>query len=181
MIVLKTELPIQSVLNNTEKKYDFIDSYIGAVLDLNNNINAKKVCKAFFTSSPAWVDKLFTFRNKIVSVFGLKIAKESGDKKKQLDNFNCEAGEQLGLFKVFSSAENEVIIGEDDKHLNFRVSLFIENHPIEKNKKNITITTSAEFNNWFGRLYFLPVKPFHKIIVPTMLKAIIKELEATNA
>lgn len=177
MTITKTTLPKLSTLNIENKKYDFIDSFEGELTDKNNSINSQKVGRAFFTSSPKWVDKLFAFRNKIVSIFGLKTSGDITDRQKQLDNFKCETGEQLGLFKVFSRTENEVVIGEDDKHLNFRVSLFIENHKTELNKKNIIISTTAEFNNWFGRLYFLPVKPFHKLIVPTMLKGIIKELE----
>jgi len=43
--------------------------------------------------------------------------------------------------------------------------------------KNLIISTTVKYNNWFGKIYFLPVKPFHKRIVPTMLKGIIKEIE----
>jgi hypothetical protein len=48
----------------------------------------------------------------------------------------------MGLFKVFSRTGHEVVIGEDDKHLNFSVSLFLENHKTETNKKNLTISTT---------------------------------------
>ena len=75
------------------------------------------------------------------------------------------------MFQVFDKNENELILGEDDKHLNFRISLFIDHQ-----SKEIIITTTVIYNNWFGKLYFLPVKPFHRFIVPSMLKAIIKEL-----
>ncbi len=81
---------------------------------------------------------------------------------------------------MFARTENEVILGEDDKHLNFRVSLFLEQQQNNPQKKDLTISTTVEFNNWFGRLYFIPVRPFHKLIVPTMLKGIIKELEKRN-
>jgi hypothetical protein len=61
--------------------------------------------------------------------------------------------------------------------LDFRISLFLE--PIEGDvfKKIITISTTVIFHNKFGKIYFLPVKPFHKRIVPVMLKGIIKHLE----
>ena len=47
----------------------------------------------------------------------------------------------------------------------------------KKGSKNLTISTTVEYNNWFGKLYFFPVRPFHKLIVPAMLKGIIKKLE----
>lgn len=176
MTVNNMELPEQSILIKDEKRYDYIDSYQIEFVD-KKNISPTEIGKAFFLSGPKWVEKLFSLRNKIVGLFGLKTSENTTDRKKQLDDFKCEPGEQLGLFKVFSKTNNEVVLGEDDRHLNFRVSLLLGQLLNETEKKTLTITTTVHFNNWFGRLYFLPVKPFHKLIVPTMLKGIIKELE----
>ncbi|MDD4992804.1 MAG: DUF2867 domain-containing protein [Paludibacter sp.] len=132
--------------------------------------------KAFFSSGPRWIDKLFILRNKIVAAFGLKTSENETSRQNQVDNFNCEPGEHLGLFTVFNKTENEVILGANDKHLNFRVSLFLDNTKSGTEQRNLTISTTVEFNNWFGRLYFLPVRTFHRLIVPTILKGIILKL-----
>jgi len=171
------ELPDKSILKKDGKHYDYIDSYQSKFVDKNNTISPTEIGKAFFSSGPKWVEKLFLLRNKIVGLFGLKTSGNITDRQKQLDNFKCEPGEQLGLFKVYAKTNNEVVLGEDDKHLNFRVSLLLDQLFNETDNKTLTITTTVEFNNKFGRLYFLPVRPFHKLIVPKMLKAIIKELE----
>ena len=176
MKIYKTEFPRNSILNKGHEKYDYFDCYKGSLNDEENKINSTDVAKALFISTPKWVGILFILRNSIVTVFGLKTSEKTNDRKQQLDNFNFEPNERLGLFKVFSKSDNEVILGEDDKHLNFRISLLIENLNTENLIKEITITTTVEFNNWLGKLYFLPVRLFHKIIVPRMLKAIIKEL-----
>lgn len=180
MRIVKTTLPNNSILNASHKEYGYVDSFQGELNDSDNKFNSADIGKAFFSSGPKWVGKLFTLRNKIVSIFGLKTSGDISNREKQLENFNCEPGEKLGLFKVFAKTENEIVIGEDDKHLNFRVSLFLEQKTKESTKKDLTISTLVEFNNWFGHLYFLPVRPFHKLIVPTMLKGIIKELEKQN-
>jgi hypothetical protein len=177
MKIVQSVLPTESILLLENKKYDFVDSFAGKIIDGDSSVTIQQVGKAFFTSSPTWVDKLFTLRNKIVSIFGLKTSGKITNRKTQLDHFKCEVGEQLGLFKVFSCTKNEVIIGEDDKHLNFRVSLYIEDDNTSATLKNLVISTTVEFNNWFGKLYFLPVRPFHKLIVPVMLKGIIKALK----
>lgn len=177
MIVKKTKLPNNSILKKNIKKYDYIDSYQGELIDNEKNVSSTEIGKAFFTSVPKWAEKLFKVRNKIAKLFGLKTAGDITDRQNLLNNFNCEPGEQLGLFKVFDKTNNEVVLGEDDKHLNFRVSLFLDQQKNDISKKTLTITTTVEFNNLFGRLYFLPVRPFHKLIVPTMLKGIIKQLE----
>ncbi len=51
---------------------------------------------------------------------------------------------------------------------------------LRNNLKKLTISTTAKFNNWFGKLYLLPVKPFHKLIVPIMLRRMIKKIETRN-
>ena len=180
MRIIRTKLPNNSILNVLHKEYDYVDSFQGVLTDIENTFTSTDIGKAFFSSGPQWVGKLLTLRNKIVSIFGLKTSGDNSNRQNQFEYFRCEPGEQLGLFKVLSKTENEVILGEDDKHLNFRVSLFLERQLNETTNKNLTVSTTVKFNNWFGRLYFLSVRPFHKLIVPTMLKGIIKELEKRN-
>jgi hypothetical protein len=180
MTITKTEIPKNSLLKTNNMTYDYTDSFQGNFDDKFQNIGIIEVGKSFFLSGPKWVDKLFGFRNKLVRLFGLKTSGKVTDRQKMLDNFKGEKGEQIGLFKVFDKTDNEIILGEDDKHLNFRVSLFIKKQNETKTDKKLIISTTVKFNNWFGRLYFLPVRPFHKLIVPTMLKGILKDIEQQN-
>ncbi|HMS66889.1 MAG TPA: DUF2867 domain-containing protein [Saprospiraceae bacterium] len=177
MKIQTSNLPITSLLQTTFKNWDYVDSFQGEFSDVENKIHVIDAAKAFFSSGPKWVGKLFDLRNKIVSVFGLKTAGDQKDRKSQLENFKWQIGEQLGLFKVYDANDHEIVMGEDDKHLNFRVSMFLNEKPSDPTKKQLTISTVVQFNNWFGKLYFLPVRPFHKIIVPVMLRGIIKQLE----
>lgn len=176
-MVTTSKIPNNSILKSSENSFDYIDSYQKSFKDETDKIDSTKIGKMFFTSGPKWIDGLFTIRNKIVGLLGLKTSDNRTDRQKQLDNFKCEKGEQLGLFKVFDKTDNEVVLGEDDGHLNFRVSLLLDKLEDKNEKKNLTITTTVKFNNSFGRLYFLPVRPFHKLIVPTMLKGIIQQIE----
>lgn len=180
MTITKTELPENSLLKTNSMTYDYVDSFQGQFNDKFQKIGTTEIGKSFFSSGPKWIDRLFAFRNKLVGLFGLKTSGNITDRQKMIDNFKCEKGEQIGLFKVFDKTTNEIILGEDDKHLNFRVSLFIDQQNENKTGKILTISTTVKFNNWFGRLYFLPVRPFHKLIVPTMLKGIINNIEKQN-
>ncbi|GGC83273.1 hypothetical protein GCM10011508_08260 [Flavobacterium lutivivi] len=175
MRVVKVNFPEKSILSN--EQFDYFDCYQGKLIN-TENISVVDVCKSFFSTAPNWVDKLFYLRNRVVSLFGLKVPKSEKDKTAILAEFKGEEGEQLGLFKVLERRENEIVLGENDKHLNFKVSILLDK--LETNSKSITISTIVVFNNWFGKLYFLPVKPFHKLIVPIMLKSILKDLEKNN-
>ncbi|WP_044207879.1 DUF2867 domain-containing protein [Flammeovirga sp. OC4] len=175
MNITKTLLPKQSLLHQTD--FEYADSFQGTINDQKGQLSTKDIGKAFFNSAPKWTEHLFTLRNKLVAVFGLKTSGKMQGKAAQLENFRCEPNEQIGLFKVYHRNENEVILGEDDRHLNFRVSLYFAPSIEHESLRNLTISTTVYFNNFLGKLYFLPVKPFHQLIVPAMLKGIIRNLE----
>lgn len=177
MAINKSGLPGKSILKIGGNSFDYIDSFRGEFIDNNQNIGLADIARTFLTSSPKWVGVLFSFRNKVVGLFGLKPSGKHADRQKQLENLNWEPGTQVGLFKVFNKTNNEVVLGENDKHLDFRVSLFIDKQSNSILKKTLTISTTVIFNNRVGRLYFFLVRPFHKLIVPSMLRGTIKELE----
>lgn len=177
-MITKVALPKNSILNTGSVHYDYTDSFQGEFKDPFQNIGTTEIGKSFFKSGPKWIATLFALRNRLVRLFGLKTGANVDDSEKMLSDAAFEEGEQIGLFKVFRKTANEIIVGEDDKHLNFRVSLFIEAQ--DKTSKKLTVSTTVKFHNWLGRLYFLPVKPFHKIIVPTMLRGMIKNIETKS-
>lgn len=171
----KVTLPADSVLS--DYKYDYADSYQGTPAH-GVHLDPITAGKAFFSSSPGWIDSLFSLRNKLAALFGLKTGGETKNRRQLLAEFQGKVGERLGLFEVFDATDSEMILGEDDKHLNFRVSIYID--ATSDSKKTLTISTVVVFHNWFGRLYFLPVKPFHKFIVKAMLKSMITIIEARS-
>jgi hypothetical protein len=179
MTIIKTTLPVTSLLNQTGRRYDYADSFQGIIPDKENKLQPAGICKAFFLSTPKWIKKLLGLRNVIVGMFGLKTS-GNVDPKQMLENFKCDQGDRIGLFKVFEKTDNEVILGEDDKHLNFRISFFLDKFRENENEKQLTISTIVVFKNLFGRLYFLLIKPLHKFIVPAMLKSIIQSTVTTG-
>lgn len=163
---MKSSLPAASLLAGVPHNY--LDSY--AVTLNSNSIAIETIGKAFFSASPVWVDKLLELRNRMVSFIGLKVP-GAGTKEEVLRNFKCEVGESVALFHVLARTENEVILGEDDKHLDFRVSLFLD-----RQNCLLTVSTLVKIHNNLGRLYMFVIKPFHKIIVPAIAKGISNEV-----
>lgn len=176
MKIKKIEFPAKSILSQGKEKFDYVDSFAGGLVGNGQNFDMTQVGKAFFTSGPKWGSKMFAFRNKVVGLFGLKTGVET-EPIKEADNFTLEIGDRVGIFKVFNKTNNEIVIGEDDKHLDFRVSLLFDKNQGGQDENSLTISTTVKFHNWLGVLYFLPVRPFHKLIVPAMLKNIIGKLE----
>ena len=174
MIVKKEIIPDHSILKIEEHLYNYIDSYQGWFIKNEDSISLTEFVRLFLSSGPKWADWLM---NKIVLLFGVKTAEELAEKNNRLNNLQLEIGKQFGTFELLEKSDNEVILGGVDKHLNLKVALFLEPLTDDKQNRELTITTCVKFNSLFGKMYFIPVKPFHNIIIKKTLKDIIKKLE----
>ncbi|MDD8018972.1 MAG: DUF2867 domain-containing protein [Bacteroidota bacterium] len=170
--ITKTALPINSLIEKSFPRFDYADAYV-CKFGTNKQITTDDLVFAFFDSGPKWVVTLFYLRNSIAKVFGLK-APGTDDLDALRKNIKVEKGNGLGLFKVLDKTADEVLLGEDDKHLNFRLSFFLCNDELTKTNTFI-LSTTVLMNNRLGKLYFLFVKPFHNIIVPTIMKEIVNK------
>lgn len=68
------------------------------------------------SQQPHWIGWLTNVRDAIVGCFGLKSAERLATVSEKASD------DRIALFKVYGKSESEIILGEDDKHLNFRLS-----------------------------------------------------------
>jgi hypothetical protein len=177
MIIKQNKIPEYSIMKNDENSFHYIDSFQSENLIIRTDNDVISIGRLFLTSGPKWADSLMLIRDKVVGVFGLKTSEQLTAEARNPDNFKFQVGEQLDIFKVYAKTENELVLGDDDKHLSFRVSLLLDCKNNDIGKKKIMITTMVEYKNIFGRIYFLPVKPIHQLIVKGTLKKMIKKIE----
>jgi hypothetical protein len=133
---------------------DWADRY--AVITLNEDTTALDLARKMFGRSPRWVGLLLALRNRIVGPFGLKSAE-----------LGIAESETIGAFPVVSARDDQVVLGFDDSHLNFRIVLDVAAAGSEARK--LAVTTLVERHNLFGRVYIFVITPFHKLIVRTIL------------
>lgn len=64
-------------------------------------------------------------RNRIVSVFGFKTPAARG-KNAAGHGGEWESGERVGIFEVLARSTDEIVLGDNDRHLDLRVSALVE-------------------------------------------------------
>ena len=153
-------IPEISIISKDFGRIDYFDTY--KILRPTSE-TVDQLTTEIFSMPEGWVNFLMNLRNSIVKVFGLKVAKI---KDKQTASY-YPVGTRAGLFMVTERNDNEIVVGENDTHLNFRASVLTEK---EGNAQVVYLTTIVHYNNFFGRFYFFFVKPFHKIILKSKLK-----------
>lgn len=166
--------PTDSIMYKSFGKIDYQDCFC---ISLNNpcNYSIDYLTGLFFTSVPEWVHKLLTLRNFIVSFCGLK-GGNIDPTEKPTPSVRYDKGSKIALFPIYDRTDTEIVLAEKDKHLNFRTSVMIEKDS-NTTAINLYSSTIVHYNNIWGKLYFLPVRPFHQIIIKTMLKILIRSTD----
>ncbi|HEX8121087.1 MAG TPA: DUF2867 domain-containing protein [Solirubrobacteraceae bacterium] len=122
------------------RRVDFADAHAVALL-AGASSDAREWHRALFAS--ARPSLLMRARNAAVAPFGLHAPR--------------------GAFPVLSACAREVVVGLDDRHLDFRAQLRCADGVL-------SLVTSVEFHGLLGRAYFLPVRLIHPILVRRLLR-----------
>jgi hypothetical protein len=160
--VIKQKIRLSDSQKSLFTKIDFIDTFSTT----NHSSNIEEITTLIFNTTPKWINSLFALRNRIAGLFGY------GIELPRDYNENFKVGEYIKFFKIYSISDNEVILGADDSHLNFRV-LIIDD---KSSSHNIKVITIVEFNNLKGKIYMSVINPFHKLIVRRMVKNAYNEI-----
>ena len=141
------DIPADSLIKNYFP-VDYIDSF-SKVMVTGQALTPEDFRNLAFSRFPKWIGWLMNFRNAIVKPLGLDTATRFTD-------------------MVLDKNLHEEILGMPDKHLDFHVSMWCGEY--HEGKQELRITTVVKYNNWLGRAYFFIIRPFHGIIVKSILK-----------
>ncbi len=170
MKVRTVPVPEDGLAAGTFRGVDYADAY---AVDLPPDVSARAFAEAVFASSPRWVAGLMALRNIIVRPLGL-VATRSALEDAAARN---GSGARIGIFPVLAEAADEVVLGLDDRHLDFRLSVRVLDNGYERLG---VVTTLVQFHGALGRAYFVAARPAHRLIVPTMLRAAAQHLAQTH-
>jgi Protein of unknown function (DUF2867) len=130
-------------------------------------IDARSAAERMLSKSVRWIDTLMNLRNAIVAPFGLKTS----------GHHESPPRETVGLFPILTQTPDRLVAGFNDKHLDFRVVIDVAASGAgSASGQQVTATTLVKTHNLFGRIYLAVITPFHRLIVPAMLRKILAPL-----
>lgn len=120
------------------------------------------LARFIFSRRPAWVAALMNLRDTCVSAFGLKTGRalRASDVHRH----------RIGIFRLYEIRPLEVLVGEDDKHLDFRASVLYRAAEGPGSRASVVLSTVVQCHNLLGRTYLRLITPFHRLIVRSFLR-----------
>jgi hypothetical protein len=123
--------------------YQFADAY---KVPAPRGLDAIEATRLAFSQGPPWIRALLGLRNRLGRVVGLRPAPASG-------------------FPIIAQSAHEVLMGFDDKHLDFRIVVAVAGG-------FATVTTIVRWHNVWGRIYLAAIMPFHRAIAARMIEGV---------
>lgn len=148
------DIPAGSLVEEVFERVDYADAY-RAKLPPGRHYDVEKLAFGWLlAASPCWARRT--------------------DPEPGLSSFaELETRDAPIWMSVYDRSLNEIVIGSDDYHLNYRVSILLSE---TADAQWVTVSTLVHFNNWNGRAYFVPVRVGHQIILPQTVRNLVHSL-----
>ncbi len=163
---VRVEFDRLGLLDGALARIDYLDAF-ARVYEAPRDLDLRVAMGRVF-AVPGWIMALLRLRDALVRPLGLRTARDIRD--------GAEDGSERPPFRVRGEAPDgsEILLGEDDRHLDFRVLLRRE--PAGEGLCLITLATAVQMHNLLGRAYFAVVRPFHRLVVAALLRSAPRQL-----
>jgi hypothetical protein len=135
----------------------FADAFCIEIRD--RDLDARAAAERMMARQPRWAEALLSLRNFLVTPLGLKTSGVNPDAPRDM----------IGIFPVVSETPDRLVAGFNDRHLDFRVVVDVT---APGAIRQVTATTVVKTHNWLGRTYLAVIMPFHRLIVPALLRQV---------
>lgn len=155
MHVIECDLPSGSALRGDAiRNAYFHDSY--RVPLARPELGIVDIFFALFGHTPLWMKILLIVRN--AAACGLDAPTVREIMKPEV---RCaySVGEKIGPWPIFFIADNEVVAGRNNKHLDFRLSVL---RAMEGDTASVVVSTICTVHNVHGKIYLCLIVPFHR-------------------
>jgi hypothetical protein len=142
--------------------HDLADAYaVSLPCDANRDIEL--LARSIFERPAPLVTMLMMVRDAIMRLFGVKTAHAL--------RTSSVPNNRIGIFRIYEKTANEILLGEDDRHLDFRISVLLRTPPDAKNDApSLVVSTVVHCHNRLGRIYLTVIAPFHRFVARHILQ-----------
>lgn len=160
-------MPYLTHLPTIQRLLDGADHFDEKVIE--SDVNLREFIAGSLSYYPFWIKALYGIRAVFVRFLGMK----QPHMKLSLptpETVSFTEGEMVTFFKVAEGTSETVwIIEAVDKHLTAYLVIAIE--PLSNGLNRFYVGTIVHYHKWSGPVYFNVIRPFHHIVVKSMMQA----------
>lgn len=116
-----------------------------------------------------WIRALTHVRDVAMATVGVKSSQAVG-------LAGAAHGPVIGYLPLLTKSATELVLGADDRHLDFRVT--VQLRADAANGRELLVGTVVHCHNRLGRVYLATIAPFHRVILRANLERAVREMRA---
>jgi hypothetical protein len=134
------------------------------------NLTLREFVSGALGWQPHWIRMLFGARVVFARLLRLRNPKITKGPRLRPEEIPFSAGGKVGFFTVVGAAEERYIVLEAaDTHLTGYLAVVAE--PLARGCTRFHNITIVNYHRWTGPLYFNVIRPFHHLVVRSMVNA----------
>ena len=161
-------MPGNSVLTPLYEGADLLDTF-AIQLPAEASDDLETLAHIALERQAWWIRALTCIRDVVMAIVGVQSSRAVGIA-------GAARGSVIGYLPVLSKNATELIVGADDRHLDFRVT--IQQRACADNERELLVGTVVHCHNRLGRIYLATIAPFHRIILRANLERAVREMKA---
>ena len=126
------------------------------------------LARAAFERPAGWIRALMRVRDAVMATVGVKSSRAIG-------RAAAASGPVIGFFPLLSKSAGELVVGVDDRHLDFRAAILLRAGAA--GRRELVAVTVVHCHNRLGRTYLAVIAPFHRAIVRANLEQAVRAIE----
>jgi hypothetical protein len=153
-------VPSDSVLAPLYAGAALLDAF-ASPLPVGASDDLEVLARATLERPAAWIRALTWVRDALMATVGVKSSRAIGAAA-------AARGPVIGYFPLLSKSAGELVVGEDDRHLDFRVAILLRTGAA--GGRELVVATVVHCHNRLGRTYLAVIAPFHRAIARANLE-----------
>jgi len=159
-------MPGNSVLVPLYADADLLDAF-AIHLPAKASDDLEVLARIAFEHQAVWIRALTHVRDVVMAKVGVKSSRDVG-------LAGAASGPVIGYLPLLSKSATELVLGADDRHLDFRVT--VQLRVDASNGRELVAGTVVHCHNKLGRIYLATIAPFHRVIVCANLERAVREM-----
>lgn len=157
-----TSLPAESTIAGLFSGADLADAYAAPLPDCVAGLPMADLAARLLGHPSWWFRGLLGVRDGVMARFGVKTTAEMR---------RADGRPRVAFFPILASRTDELILGDDDRHFDFRAPLLRRRHATGQGEE-LVMTTVVHCHNRLGRAYIAAIRPFHhRVIISSLRRA----------
>ncbi len=147
---------------------------------IEGTVTLREFLSGFLSHYPVWIKALYGIRAGFVRLLGMRQPRMSVAPRLTPADISFVPGVQATIFKGKGGQEGRYwIAGADDTHLSADVVVAVE--PLAEGRYRFHVGTVVHYHAWTGPVYMTVIRPFHHLVVQSMMEAGVRVVPARRA